>query len=138
MGEQAYKIAETDNDDHYWKLLVGPDGWECFLGEPEDCNWMRDGHGAVDRLNEQHAEIATLRAENQTRFTELMEAEGENADLRARVAELEAALRDARTSLIAVAAHSVQPMIAKDAREVVVTINTRLAALEKEQGDEES
>lgn len=53
-----------DEDDYRWAaVLVGPDGWECCLGEPEDCNWARDGRAAVDRLNQQHAEIARLTAD---------------------------------------------------------------------------
>lgn len=44
------------------QILMGPDGFECVLGEPEDCLWSRDGQDAVDRLNKQHDEIARLTA----------------------------------------------------------------------------
>lgn len=56
-----YHDKETPSgmDDSY-SLLVGPDGFECFLGEPEDRVWWRDGESAVIRLNEQHATIAAL------------------------------------------------------------------------------
>jgi hypothetical protein len=43
-------------------VLIGPGDWFCFLGEPEDCTWSRDGRDAVDMLNKQAAEIRTLRA----------------------------------------------------------------------------
>ena len=60
--EQPYYIAyEDDNYCDSYSILKGPDGWICMLGEPEDSNWYRDGSAAVDRLNEQHAEIVELR-----------------------------------------------------------------------------
>lgn len=55
----AYYFRDRD-DDRLAAVLVGPDGWECQLGEPEDCNWSRDGRDAMDRLNAQHARIADL------------------------------------------------------------------------------
>jgi hypothetical protein len=56
---KAYHIA-TDEDRAKWggspdyDLLVGPDGFECFLGEPEDRRWYRDGAAVVDELNRLH------------------------------------------------------------------------------------
>lgn len=43
-------------DDECNESLEGPNGFDCSFGEPEDCTWGRDGHDAVVRLNEQHAE----------------------------------------------------------------------------------
>ena len=60
----AYRIA-TDEEkvgkcsDQY-DLLLGPDGWDCYLGEPEDRTWERDAAAVVDLLNSQHAEIERL------------------------------------------------------------------------------
>lgn len=56
----AYTIRE--DFEHDYSFLDGPDGWVCFLGEPEDCVWWRDGAPAVTRLNEQHEEIQRLQA----------------------------------------------------------------------------
>ena len=65
----AYKIEETDYDDMYGKILVGPDNFECCLGEPEDASWFRDGNGAMVRLNEQHEELELLRGILTKNFT---------------------------------------------------------------------
>jgi hypothetical protein len=55
----AYRVDYLDGD--YKGTLIGPDGFECYLGEPEDCSWGRDGSDAVQRLNQQHREIERLR-----------------------------------------------------------------------------
>lgn len=47
-------------DDDFANMLVGPDGFECELGCPEDRNWMRDGAPVVIRLNEYSARIEVL------------------------------------------------------------------------------
>ncbi len=53
---EAYHIA-TDKEaeelgiDPDYDLLVGPDGFKCFLGEPEDRTWYRDGSKVVEELN---------------------------------------------------------------------------------------
>lgn len=49
-----YTIAESNDpyDDMAGKHLEGPGDWECWLGEPEDCTWSRDGNDAMVRLNE--------------------------------------------------------------------------------------
>ena len=62
---QPYRIA-TDEEKRdicceEYDLLIGPDGFECFLGEPEDRRWHRDAGPVVKRLNELHAEIGRLR-----------------------------------------------------------------------------
>lgn len=44
--EKAKKDCCEDYD-----LLVGPNGFECFLGEPEDRTWSRDGYDVVKELN---------------------------------------------------------------------------------------
>ena len=35
-----------------YDLLIGPEGFQCFLGEPEDRTWWRDGKEVVAKLNE--------------------------------------------------------------------------------------
>jgi len=52
MG-RAYFIGPRDDDDGdcEYSVLCGPNGWECFLGEPEDCRWERDGRPAIKELN---------------------------------------------------------------------------------------
>lgn len=62
----AYRVLTNDeveslNYDPYYEVLIGPDGFECVLGEPEDRYWRRDGKDAVKRLNEQHEELERLR-----------------------------------------------------------------------------
>jgi hypothetical protein len=44
---KAYRIANTEEKDERgvseeYDLLIGPNGFECFLGEPEDRSWDRD------------------------------------------------------------------------------------------------
>lgn len=63
MPTDAYTISDDDSYYGYGVTLVGPDDFECRLGEPEDRIWSRDGRDAVARLNAQHAEIARLREE---------------------------------------------------------------------------
>ena len=52
-----YVIATVDEDgekldyERVGKRLVGPGDFCCWLGEPEDCSWYRDGSGAVSELN---------------------------------------------------------------------------------------
>ena len=41
--------------DECYSVLVGPNGFECFLGEREDCTWTRDGRRAVAELNRLHS-----------------------------------------------------------------------------------
>ena len=57
----SYEEKDNRFDENY-DVLVGPDGFECMLGEPEDRMWCRDGKQAVERLNDQHAEIVRLRS----------------------------------------------------------------------------
>lgn len=63
----AYRVLseKEKNERGYgeYESLVGPDNFECFLGEPEDRSWYRDASAAVGRLNKQHAELLELRAE---------------------------------------------------------------------------
>lgn len=53
----AYSVVD-EIDEAWGSLLRGPDDFECRLGEPEDCNWLRDGAEAVKRLNAQHRDLA--------------------------------------------------------------------------------
>ena len=43
-----------------FRSLVGPGGWECYLGEPEDALWCRDGEAAMNMLNELAARVKIL------------------------------------------------------------------------------
>jgi len=49
-GEERAKWCGSEDYD----LLIGPDGFECFLGEPEDRRWYRDAAAVVDELNRLH------------------------------------------------------------------------------------
>ena len=54
-----YRRATEEEKENYgsfgcdpcYDLLVGPDGFECLLTEPEDRTWWRDGKGVVKELN---------------------------------------------------------------------------------------
>lgn len=56
---KAYTIHAGDEfgGDELYSLLCGPDGFQCWLTEPEDRNWGRDGAEVVKKLNEYHALI---------------------------------------------------------------------------------
>jgi hypothetical protein len=64
---KAYRIAtdaeKTDYCSDDYDLLVGPDGFQCFLGEPEDRAWNRDGAEVVRELNRLHRRVVELEAE---------------------------------------------------------------------------
>lgn len=61
---KAYYVEEDEenlfNSEGVGKLLIGPDGFECYLGEPEDCNWYRNGGIAVAELNRLYERIQEL------------------------------------------------------------------------------
>lgn len=59
----AYRIGTDDDGGPDFRLLIGPDGWQCYIGEPEDALWIRDLEPAMDRLNEQAAALDTLRTD---------------------------------------------------------------------------
>lgn len=56
--KKAYRVATRDERigscDESYDLLLGPNGFECCLTEPEDRRWERDAEKVVDKLNEQH------------------------------------------------------------------------------------
>ena len=79
--------------DESYDMLRGPDGFECLLTEPENRTWWRDGKNAVARLNEQHAEIERLTAENKRLLQELDEAEARAAKLEQKEAAREKRFR---------------------------------------------
>lgn len=62
----SYRIA-TDKEkagkccDEY-DLLIGPDGFECTLTEPEDRVWYRDGKEVIRELNRLHGLVEKYRA----------------------------------------------------------------------------
>jgi hypothetical protein len=51
-------VVLTEEDGVDWdrdgKILIGPGDFESWMGEPEDASWVRDGAGAVQRLNKLH------------------------------------------------------------------------------------
>jgi len=74
---KAYYVEQPE--DGGYSFLKGPDGFECFLGEPEDCTWHRDGSAAVVRLNQQHEALAALLARH-ARAIEALRGLGANYD----------------------------------------------------------
>ena len=56
----SYEEKLAKGIDTNYSVLLGPDGFECILTEPEDRSWVRDGSGAVSELNKQHEEIEKL------------------------------------------------------------------------------
>ena len=53
---------EFDGDGCY-SVLKGPNGFECWLTEPEDRSWQRDGNDVVQRLEQLEAQLATVTQE---------------------------------------------------------------------------
>jgi hypothetical protein len=72
MTEKPYRIATSEENtklgicDEY-DTLLGPDGFECILTEPEDRYWFRDASSVIIKLNEQHEEIQRLQEELESR-----------------------------------------------------------------------
>jgi len=54
MTDKVKKAYYVTNDSCY---LVGPNGFACYLGEPEDRTWTRDGALVVEELNRLYSEI---------------------------------------------------------------------------------
>ena len=65
VNKMPYHLIWDDPecDDAYLPVLVGPNGFECVLTEPEDRTWSRDGAGVVDELNrlQARADLAAKR-----------------------------------------------------------------------------
>ena len=57
---ENYEVDDADSDEQYGKDATGPGGFRCRLGEPEDCNWYRDGAGALQRLNQLNVVVGEL------------------------------------------------------------------------------
>ena len=53
-------VFGSDDGEPNFRSLVGPGGWECCLGEPEDALWCRDGEDAMTMLNELAARVKIL------------------------------------------------------------------------------
>ena len=53
----TYRRATDEEKDcsEEYDMLIGPNGFSCFLGEPEDRTWYRDGRPVVAELNRLHA-----------------------------------------------------------------------------------
>ena len=66
--KKAYRRVDGECCDEY-EMLIGPNGFECCLTEPEDRTWYRDGQAAIVELNRLHAEVERL-----SEFEELVEA----------------------------------------------------------------
>lgn len=63
-----YRIATKEEQQEMgisedYDVLLGPDGFYCFLGDPEDRTWNRDAKGIVDELNRLADEIERLQEE---------------------------------------------------------------------------
>ncbi len=69
------EIKEYGCDECY-DLLVGPNGFECLLTEPEDRVWWRDGKKVVEELNCLLDENSRLKESNK-----IFEKNSENAAL---------------------------------------------------------
>ncbi len=56
---KAYHVATQEEKQergfslyaYEYDILIGPDGFECVLTEPEDRTWQRDGSNVIDELN---------------------------------------------------------------------------------------
>lgn len=60
--------SSPEDDMEWWGcILLGPDGFECALGEPEDSNFRRDGSPVVAELNR----LAALARDQAARIEEL-------------------------------------------------------------------
>lgn len=55
----------TGHGDECYSVLLGPDGTEYWLTEPEDRTWYRDLSTVKDLLNKQHLRIKELEEEAQ-------------------------------------------------------------------------
>ena len=56
----SFVFGSDDDGEPNFRSLVGPGGWECYLGEPEDALWCRDGKDAMTMLNELAARVKIL------------------------------------------------------------------------------
>ena len=68
-GDERAAVNVSEDYD----VLVGPNGFMCFLGEVEDRVWWRDGKKVVKELNRLATELAAMRAERK-RMIDSMES----------------------------------------------------------------
>ena len=66
-----YRIATTEEKQiadvcEDYDLLIGPHGFQCALGEPEDRSWTRDAQPAIEELNRLHRELEIAKADTIT------------------------------------------------------------------------
>lgn len=59
----TYEEMQKWDVDKTYSVLIGPNGFECYLSEPEDRNWDRDGKKVVDELNRLLGEITNLKSQ---------------------------------------------------------------------------
>jgi hypothetical protein len=59
--EGPYKVEDEPSIWEVGRSLIGPDGFSCYLGEPEDRTWFRDGRDAVDELNRLASRVEQLK-----------------------------------------------------------------------------
>lgn len=69
----AYRIV--DEDGYVGQDLRGPNGFACWLGEPEDRIWYRDGRPVVDELNRLADRLAEVERERDAAREALREVE---------------------------------------------------------------
>ena len=60
LVQPSFVFGSDDDGEPNFRSLVGPGGWECYLGEPEDALWCRDGADAMAMLNELVARVEIL------------------------------------------------------------------------------
>lgn len=66
MSENPYRVAEYGEIEGVcedYNVLIGPDGFQCYLGEPEDRTWYRDAYNVVTELNRLHNELTFYKLE---------------------------------------------------------------------------
>lgn len=61
VSDARTKYERVENKDvPEYELAVGPNGFECCLGEPEDRTFHRDAKPLLDELNRLYAEVSRL------------------------------------------------------------------------------
>lgn len=89
---------EFDGDECY-SVLKGPNGFKCWLTEPEDRNWYRDGFKVVNKLNEYESIVMKQRAEIEQLKAQLAESEKAAYDVAGTIDGMKAQLATANDKI---------------------------------------